>query len=404
MRNFISYLVFGFIVVSASFADVQKNTGLKIVRENGILTVLNPAHPVPLSDGPNDIVFSQEFDIGTRNGDPNYIFGEFIRFAVDDEGCVYVLDWREKTVSKFDDSGKFLLAFGGPGQGPGEFSDPKEIRRLPDGHIMVFEEESQKYACFSGIGELIRTGRFPNLMLSPYFGLTNGGIIAMNVKPDPDKTVFTFGIFDEQSELVRPLYLIKRKSDAPWPRGKDPDARAKRFAQTFSRTAFRCEAVIALNDRENIFFAHTDSYEIKTYDADGELEKIIRNALPFLPVGKSDRLAFLEYHLPRDISTWGSMDISFRNSIKSLIEFTEKKPALLSLIPMDDDYLMVVRDGSYGQNAMIDIFDPSGRFIIEKTLTFPIKNGVCKGGKLYTIHEDALDHQCVKCFAYKLAK
>jgi len=68
---------------------------------------------------------------------------------------------------------------------------------------------------------------------------------------------------------------------------------------------------------------------------------------------------------------------------------------------MDEDYLLVVRDGDYGENALIDIFDPSGRFIIEKVLPFPIKNGICKGGRLYTIHEDEMGHQFVKCYAYR---
>ncbi len=404
MRNNICFFVLTMMIISVTFLHAQENTRFEIVRENGIPTALNPDHPVPLPDGPKDIIFTESFQIGAREGDPNSIFGAFISFAVDDKGCVYVLDWREKTVRKFDDSGKFLLSFGGPGQGPGEFSSPTEIRYLPDGHIVVFEGESQKYSCFTKEGEVAKTGRFHKLMYPPYFGLTNGNIIAINVLRDPDQNVFVMGIFNEKTELIRPLHRMERKPDPPWPGGNDPDARAKRFAQTFSRVAFRRESALALNDREDLFIAYTDKYEIKINNSDGKLEKIIRAGLPFLQVRDKDRQAFLDYHLPRDISTWSTMEKALQTKIKSLIKFPDEKPAFLSLIPMDEDFLMVVRDGNYGQNALIDIFDPSGRFIIEKMLPFPIKNGICGGNRFYTIHEDEDDHQFIKCYTYKLAQ
>jgi hypothetical protein len=392
------------IVFSAFFAYDQKNTGFKVVQENGIPIAMNPDHPVPLPDSPKDIVFIEEFKIGTLEGDPNHIFGEFISFTVDDEGNVYVLDWREKTVRKFDSQGKFLLSFGRSGQGPGEFSSPTEIRYLPDGHLLVFEGESQKFACFTKVGEVTRTGRFQKLMYPPYFGLTNGYIIAMNVTREPEKTVFVFGLFDAKAMLVKSLHQIERKPDPPWPRGNDPDARAKRFAQSFSRVAFRHESVLALDDQEDLFFGYTDRYEIKVFNDDNELAKIIRTELPFLPVEKKDRQAFLGYHLPRDITTWSTMEEALQNKIKSLIKFPDKKPAFLSIIPMDKDYLMVVRDGYYHHNALIDIFNSNGRFIIEKKLSFPIKNGICKGDRLYTIHENKDGHQSVRCYVYHFAK
>jgi hypothetical protein len=400
----ISLFVCALVVISVIFASGQKDMGFRIVREEGIPIASNPDHPVPLPGGPKDILFTEEFQIGALEGDPNYIFGAFISFAVDDEGCVYVLDWREKTVRKFDARGKFQLSFGGPGQGPGEFSDPQEIRFLPNGHLMVFEGESQKFSCFTKEGEAVKTGRFQKLMYPPYFGLTNGGIIAMNVLRDPAQIVFVMGIFNEMSELIKPLYKIERKPDPPWPRGNDPDTRATRFAQTFSRVAFRCESVLALNDREDLFFAYTDRYEIKIFDDDNELKKIIRTELSFLPVEKEDRQAFLDYHLPRDITTWSTMNKALQNKIKRLITFPDKKPAFLSLIPMDEDYLMVVRDGNYRQNALINVFDPSGRFIIEKTLLFPIKNGICEGDRFYSLHEDEVGNRFVKCYAYKFVK
>lgn len=393
------------LVFSALFIFVflygQRDTNFNVIQEDWVPVSINPDHPVPVKDSPKDILFEEEFSIGETEGDPNYIFGAFISFAVDDEGNIYVLDWREKTVRKFDHRGKFLFVFGGPGQGPGEFTSPREIRYLPDGHLMVFEGESQKYTCFTEDGKLARTGRFQKLMFPPYFGLTNGHTIAMHVLHEPEKTVYTIGIYDDECGLVRALHQTERKTDPPWPRG-DQDARVRRIAEAISRVAFRPSNVLAINNSEDIYFAFTDKYAINIFRPDGRLKRIIRTELPFLALKETDRRVFLDVRVPEDISTWGTMDESMRNRIKNMVAFPEKKPAFLSLIPMDGGYLMVVRNGHYGQNALIDIFDPSGRFIIEKELSFSIDQGICRGSRLYTVDKDEDGNLYIKCYSYRL--
>jgi hypothetical protein len=393
-------LIFSALFIFA-FLYGQMETDFKVIQEDGIPVAMNPDHPVPVKDSPKDIQFEEEFRIGSTEGDPNYILGAFISFAVNDEGNVYVLDWREKTVRTFDRRGKFLFLFGGPGQGPGEFSSPREIRYLPDGHLMVFESESQKYACFTEDGKLERTGRFQKLMFPPYFGLTNGNTIAMHVLHEPDKTKYTLGIYGQECSLVKALHQVERKSDQPWPRG-DQNARERRLAEVISRVAFRPSNVLALDSREDVYFAFTDKYAIKIFRPDGQLKSIIRTELPFLPLEEKDRRVLLDVRVPEDISTWGTMDESMRNRIKNRVEFPEKKPAFLSLVPMDGGYLMVVRDGYYGQNALIDIFDPSGRFIIEKKLSFSIDQGISQGSRLYTIHKDEDGNPFIRCYSYRL--
>jgi hypothetical protein len=70
----------------------QKESDFKVIEEDGIPLAINPDHPVPVKDGPKEILFQEEFRIGSTEGGPNYIFGAFIGFAVDDEGNVYVLN------------------------------------------------------------------------------------------------------------------------------------------------------------------------------------------------------------------------------------------------------------------------------------------------------------------------
>jgi len=82
-------------------------------------------------------------------------------------------------------------------------------------------------------------------------------------------------------------------------------------------------------------------------------------------------------------------------------ENEEENQAFLEIIPMDNDFIMVLRDGKLGQNALINIFDSQGRFIIEKDLPFPIRNGLSKGAKLYTIFEDKDGYKFVKRYGLR---
>ena len=402
MKRLCYFIISTLFLCVFNYTSGAKNNDFKILKENGIPVALNPDHPIPSKSSPKDIIFNEVLTIGQAEGDPSYVFSEHISFTVDDKGNIYILDLREKTLRKFDSKGKHLLSFGREGQGPGEFTSPEKVMLLSNGHLMVFEGESQKFSCFTQEGKFVNSGKFLKLMSPPYFGFSNGNFIAKSVQRNSHKTVVITGVFNTKSELLAQLYKREMEPYKPWPSQDDSDSRVKRIAEVWSKIAFRPQTIMALDSMENIYFAFTDKYEMKIFSPDAQLKRLIRTGLQMLPVKKKDRDGYLNYWLPKDISSWNLMSQKFKNKIKSLIKFPEKKPAFLSIIPMDKDYLMTVREGSFNQNSLIDIFDPSGRFIIEKRLRFHIKEGFCRGGIFYTIYEDEEGNQFVKCYKYEL--
>jgi DNA-binding beta-propeller fold protein YncE len=50
---------------------------------------------------------------------------------------VYVADWRNDRIQKFDAEGKFLAAYGRPGHGDGEFHRPSSVAVDRDGNMYV---------------------------------------------------------------------------------------------------------------------------------------------------------------------------------------------------------------------------------------------------------------------------
>ena len=382
------------------FAFIPNKEDFKVIREEGIPVAVNPDFPVPAEDSPKDIIFEEELTLGSIGSEPETMFGDFISYTVDEKGNIYVLDWRAKAVKKFGPDGHLILTFGREGQGPGEFSSPEEIRLLSNNRLVIYEGESQKYSLFTLEGHFIKSGRFSKLMYSPYYGFFNGNFIATHVSYDEEKTVITTGLFTEKSELLVALNQREDSPLQPWPRN-DPDARVKRFADVMSRNAFMPKEAIAVDMEETIYFSFSNKYEINIFSSKGKIERKIRTSLPFQPVTKRDQENFLNIWVPKDITTWGTMDEGMKKRIKNLIRFPSNKPALLEIIPMDNGYILILRDGFFGQKALIDIFDSKGRFIIEKELSFPIKNGLVRGDHFYTTYEDENGYQFVKRYGIR---
>ena len=92
--------------------------------------------------------------------------------AVDKEGDVYVTDTLNNRVEVFDADGKFIRAFGKPGDGPGHFARPKGIAIDGDGHIWVVDAVQQRVQVFDNEGRLLiyfgQPGNWPGQFSAPY--------------------------------------------------------------------------------------------------------------------------------------------------------------------------------------------------------------------------------------------
>jgi DNA-binding beta-propeller fold protein YncE len=72
-------------------------------------------------------------------------------------GDVYVSDgYGNSRVVKFDKSGKFLLAWGRKGTGPGEFDAPHQVRLDSKGDVYVADRENKRVQVFTPDGKFIR--------------------------------------------------------------------------------------------------------------------------------------------------------------------------------------------------------------------------------------------------------
>lgn len=96
--------------------------------------------------------------IGGDAGDVEAAFGSVADVAPSLSGdTVYVLDGMSLSVSAFAADGRFLISFGGKGDGPGEFRRPVQLLVLPwSGELAVWDVETQRLTVHTAAGTVAR--------------------------------------------------------------------------------------------------------------------------------------------------------------------------------------------------------------------------------------------------------
>jgi hypothetical protein len=113
--------------------------------------------------------FIEDLSIGVEEGEEDYMFSYPVAVNSDSKGNIYVLDYQECLIKKYDSSGVFMMRFGREGQGPGEFSNPSTMVITPQDEIYVGDYMSRKIEVFGSEGVYQKTMKVEFLY---YFSVT----------------------------------------------------------------------------------------------------------------------------------------------------------------------------------------------------------------------------------------
>ncbi len=108
-----------------------------------------PLEERPEEDAESAPALTVTGEIGVELGDSNYVFGmiQDVDFTVD--GNIAVLDAQRKRVRVYSPQGEYLGSFGGTGEAPGEFLNPRSLACLVDGRIAVSDPFSREVEIFT---------------------------------------------------------------------------------------------------------------------------------------------------------------------------------------------------------------------------------------------------------------
>lgn len=107
------------------------------------------------------IKFVEDLFIGIEEGDENYMFNYPADIDSDSLGNIYVLDWGDGTIKKYDSHGFHIKNIGRKGEGPGELQSPRYLCISDQGNIYV-DKGMNQIEIFDLNGEYQRTLKFNN--------------------------------------------------------------------------------------------------------------------------------------------------------------------------------------------------------------------------------------------------
>ena len=116
-KHSLIFIIFICIFLSSSYSLQKTEWHGKIEFEAGVKIVKNPQEPLY---GELEFKLEEDLSIG-REDDDNYMFFRVRGIAIDKEENIYVTDYGNYRIQKFDKNGNFLQSIGRYGQGPGEF-------------------------------------------------------------------------------------------------------------------------------------------------------------------------------------------------------------------------------------------------------------------------------------------
>lgn len=345
-----------FILIGLSPQDRWKGR-IEII--DGVSHILNPDKGMR----PNfKIKFEKEWEIGLEEGDKNYIFETIAGIDVDDEGKVYILDYKACNIRIFSPDGRYLKTIGRRGKGPGEFENPVALSLNKKGGFVVGESMPPRLTFFDSDGTYLKNVKLGFIGL--VFGIQSINRdqlllekIMSEFKNDKVLMNYILCVIDGSGENIADIFSMQRE------RNINMKNLSERDTYGFSWCVDLKGNVLIVDDIYN--------YNIKVYTQRGIILRVIQREFKSIKRTKKD-LNRIQSELEARKRQLG-LEIQFKLS--------EIKPIINSIFTDDENRLWVVTpEGAPEDGTAFDIFDEEGRYIAKTTIdakgtgNFIIKN------------------------------
>lgn len=343
---------------------------------DGISIVKNPGQP---AFGDFSFDLREDLVIGENYTDDNYYFS--LRppdMEVDDQGNIYVVDYSNTRIQKYDQSGRYLDSYGRWGQGPGDIQMPNRIKWDTQGILWVFDS-TRKIVGFNQDGTV---AKFLKVELPGLSGLhlsQEGFIFAstgtINTEAGPRRRVIKIKPGESQQEIIHEFI--------PPGSGNRPQGASHYYQNGLTLIPLDCS---------HFCFGYSAEYRIYKCDGKGKTVLIIENKEAPTSISGKEKAATLE----KGISTWSG------SQRPKDLDFPPHRPYFRQILADNQGRIYVERLPSILESAplwKLDVFGNDGGFLYRVEL--PIRPHLIRGGLLYVISAEETIH-AGKVTCYKI--
>ena len=334
----------------------------KVVIENGVRVVKNPAEPLY---GEFFFELQEELTIG---GDPNngaYYFPKGATLSVDIEGNLYVCDGGNRRVQMYDKFGKYVRTIGRQGQGPGEYMYPIQVLFGAEGEIYVWAPPQiiiyghdgtfKKRVVIKAYASPIFVGPEGTVFAAKHPFLEPGGpkhsIVQLDVDGSVDRTIAEF-----RGELAEDQKVIVSHWYNNW-------------------------TVSSPVTDELFCYGFSGEYKIYVADSEGRTTLIItKDEKPHAISGKEK-----DETRKSGVSAWSGSTQKPEDDIV----FPDHRPFFGNILSDDSGRVYVIRSMSILEKEVpspVDVFSNEGIYLYK--MTWPFIPASIKQGCLYEVRSD----------------
>jgi hypothetical protein len=343
-------------------AHCRRESPEQVISElvDGVTVVKNSGQPV-FGDFSFDL--REDLVIGGDYTDDNYYFP--LRppdMEVDDQGNIYVVDYSNARIQKYDRSGRYLDSYGRSGQGPGEFQSVNRIQWDGRGILWVFDS-TRKIVGFNQDGTLAEVFKVevPGLF---ELRLSQEGFIfastrTINTDAGPRRRIIRIEPGESRQEIIHEFEL---------PASVDRPQRASHYYQN--------GLTLTSMDGSQFCFGYSAEYRIYRCDRKGKIVLIIENNEAPTPISAKEKAETLE----KGIYSWSG------SQRPKDLDFPPHHPYFRQILADKQGRIYVERMPSILESDpqwKFDVFGKDGSFLYRVKL--PIRPHLINDGSLFVI-------------------
>ena len=343
--------IFLFFLLMCACSPKQEQVE-KII-EDGVEVVLNGNIPLNSENNENIMVISELFAIDTEDQATAALgltdIGQFMSgecFDIDKNGNIFLLCMQNKDhfIYKFDNTGRFLFAFGHEGQGPGEFSQQIRLNIYTNSsgreEIIVTDESNRKFVRMDLEGNVIEERKTDSPLISVY-PLSNGNYLVFKRIFDPEGkylAVYPLSLVDSGFNILKEL-------DSQ----KIPNPMAGEMLKGTYHVFSWC-----VSDQKIYTGFQERGYEIYVYDFDGNMIRKIKKEFTPVAISEDHKKKFM-----------AQFENPMFDDIRKKIYFPDSMPAYHAFYCDDTGrlFVMTYERGNSSNEYIYDTFDGEGILI-----------------------------------------
>ena len=220
----------------------------------------------------------EDLTIGVESGDENLMFAEVADIGLDAAGNIFILDWSNSRIQKFDARGKFLKSIVlKQGQGPEEVAMLGGAAVGPSGMVCVLDRGGNKVLILSAEGQFLRF--FKLEFQATYLGCLEGDRIVV-LGFDKDKILH---LFDKNGRLLSSF--------------GDPFEVPSHLSKYKEMPMLKCPMRFSCSPGGNIFLFNPHKFEISVYRDSRLVRKVAGKSDIFeptrIPQASAQRIALV---------------------------------------------------------------------------------------------------------------